>query len=232
MTRIRLSLLSLLAVFAVSGVASTSASALCSGVAPQHKCEWNPGNGVVETVNNPETVTFTLENTVSKLKVECKKVFAEGEVTNKTKNDTVKTVKFTGCTTGGGAACVVKTAGEPNGTVVVTKATTTLTERNTNVLADEFVGSGAGSEFVTLHFEEGGLAGCTAKKPNYPGTTKVEGQVAAECKQEAGSTTVVVLNFPATPLGGNALTAFGTAATLKGGPVKEKLTAGGNLDCV
>jgi|ERR1039458_5081473 hypothetical protein len=243
MLRIRLILLSLLAVFAVGAIASASASAACLG---GHLCVWEvqaTEGGAYAKVAAGEKLNVEDESVAGAAgefilkagtaEVKCKKVESYGTI-EETGKDIANVLRFTGCTTGL-TGCKVKSKGTAKvEEIVSTKIKTQLVTRGTgNVLADEFKGKGAGEEFVTLEFGK-------KQKPlsfkmeevcggGYPATTQVIGEIAEEVinvAEVAGVTPAQVESiFPATQLAGNTLEAFGVAATLTGKTI-QKLVPG------
>ena len=235
MSRVRLIMLSMLAVFAISAVASASASAssdewrVCeegtgTGIKyTEHKCTVESGTGKWEwkilAAGETRKVksaggTFTL--TALGKTITCAAVADKGTITGgKPGKDLAETITFTGCTTKQ-AGCSVKTAGQVNGTIVVTNIPTKLEQRKNakgeEVVVDNFeqkeepVGSEK-FQFVTLKFE-----GTCSEYPE----TKVKGTVAAEVVKGTGE-----LNFPSPGLEKDTLEAFGVGATLTGKDTQE-----------
>ena len=234
--RIRVLLMSLLAVVAVGAVASATASAhewkVCrEEVAATFKYKslaecWAGGvgtGGKWERLALPQEVTvsggtFTLAAGVKK--ITCTALTHKGFVETGGKDEATE-IKFTGCTTSQ-AGCSVKTAGEPNGTLKLTELDTLLVERKpagggAAKLADEFKPDPPHTAFVTLKFE-----GTCSEFPE----TEVTGQMAGFVENATEE-----LNFPSPELEGNTLRAFGKAAKLAG-KLKYKLVNGGNLEGV
>jgi hypothetical protein len=235
MSRIRLIMLSLFAMFAMSAVASATAQAECSGTTPEHKCIWEikeTSAGAFEELKTgeeanvlaSETTTFTL--TAGTTVIKCTHIESDGIlIGGKPGTDLAKFILFTGCTTNV-AECKVKSKGNTKaGEILVTDIHTKLVEREKagvkNILADNFeqkLHKGS-KEFVTLEtgkVEEVENAGtrfehkilktaCTG----VPTPSKVTGSVAAKVEGEK-------LNFPSPELSGNTLNAFGVAAKLEG----------------
>jgi len=231
MTRIRVVILTLLALFAISAVASASASAefkrlwdvceigggsgtkfdnhMCnSHLLTEQKWEWV----VKESPTYKEKVVssggvFTL--TAGGKKVECTAVTDKGTITGgKPGTDLTEEIKFTGCTANS-KKCTAE-SGATKGTIIVTNVPTVLIETG-GKLADEFKENTTTKEFVTIKFDE-----AWEPCPNFP-TTKVKGDVAAEVVAGTGE-----LNFPATPLTVPVhLEAFGVSATLVGKDTQE-----------
>jgi hypothetical protein len=226
MSRARTLLLSLLAMFVVIGVMSTTATA----AANQWLVNGVEASGQEVTSSGGE---FILSSTGKEVK--CKKVTDKGSVEANGKDETSE-IKFTGCAANeSGTECSIKSAGPPAkaGEIIVNNTTTELTERfstekQATVLADEFKGKAAKeNEFVTLEIGKKETSSgniMTEKCANLPETTKVTGQVAAQVNN-----TTEALEFPSKELKGNTLKAFGTAAKLTGS-VKQKLVAGGVLE--
>ena len=122
-------------------------------------------------------------------------------------------ILFYGCTTSQ-AGCLVKTAHQANGIILVPNVETRLVERATStgvtVLADEFKSKPAPiSAFVTLTFEAEAGKSCS----EFP-ETKVKGQVAGEVINLANGNTEI--KFPSPELKENTLEAFGAPAKLTG----------------
>jgi len=237
-SRIRIMLVSLLAVFAVGAVASSSASAfgkvfeVCqpksTGLYVNHKC--TETTGMLEEgvrwewqVIGP-TVKFEVESTGGEFKLTngvkesvCTAVTNTGQIEAGGKSDEVF-LKFTGCTNGPGTCEAFSPGKDGTKEIEVKDIDDQLVERLTNggggpVLADEFKeGDNPNNEFVTIEFEAPGTEACTGFT-----TIKVKGQVAGECKNvTVGGVGQTELNFPNPELQGNNLTAFGGASSLFG----------------
>jgi hypothetical protein len=187
----------------------------------EHKCN-TQAKALVErewefqTLAAAESSKVVSEGGEFKLTVEtkvitCKKVTDKGTITGGSPGtDLAAEIKFTECKTAQ-TGCLVKSAGQPNGTIVATNIPTVLVEREpggggAKKLADELKENATTKEFVTLKFEAEAGKSCS----EYP-ETKVKGQVAAETVTGTGE-----LNFPSPELKGNTLTAFGKAAKLTG----------------
>jgi len=168
------------------------------------KWQWNVlGAGVTKKVKSSGGA-FTL--TAGGKVVKCTAVTDKGTITGgKPGTDLAEVITFTGCTTKQ-AGCNVKTAGQLNGTIVVTEIPTKLEER-AGKLVDNFQQNTTTKEFVTLKFE-----GTCSEYPE----TKVKGTVAAEVVAGTGE-----LNFPATAIEKDTLEAFGVKATLTGKDTQE-----------
>jgi hypothetical protein len=231
-------LVSLLAVFALGAVTSASASAsndvweVCeeNKETPkeppvkydEHKCntkakalslrkwEWK----VLAAGKSYNTTSNIVAGTTEVLTVTGKAITCTGETDKGTitgpGKDLAETITFTGCTTSK-TGCLVKTAGQANGTIVLTKIPTKLEQRvvgGVEVLVDNFeqkeVSPGK-FEFVTLKFEP--KASC---EPTFPEETKVKGSVAAKVKTLTNGE--VELEFPSPALPGDSLEAFGVEA--------------------
>ena len=236
--RLKVLLVSLLAVFVVSAIASAAASAhewkVCrEEVAATFKYKslaecWTGGvgtGGKWERLALPQEVTstggtFTL--TAGVKKITCTAVTDKGFVEAGGKDEATE-ITFTGCTTNQtGGGCNVKTAGQPNGTIKVTELDTLLVERKPSgggaaKLADEFSPDPPHTAFVTLKFE-GTCSEFTE--------TEVTGQVAGFVENATEE-----LNFPSPELEGNTLRAFGKTAKLVGKD-KQKVVNGGKLEGV
>jgi len=206
-------ILSLLAVFAFSAVASASASAF--------SLRWHV-NGAEAAGQEVESAGGAFTLTAGGKVVTCTAVADTGNVEASGK-DLAKTITFTGCTADA-KACTAE-SGAVKGTIAVTNIPTQL-KKAEGKLVDNFeqkeVAPGK-FEFVTLKFDKSGAA-C----PNFP-ETKVKGGVAAEVENLAGGE--VELNFLAAGIEGDTLEAFGVEATLQGKDT-EHLTAGGTLEGV
>ena len=122
-------------------------------------------------------------------------------------------VLYYGCTTSQ-AGCLVRTAHQANGIILVPNIETKLVERATakgvTVLADEFKEKATLKEFVTLKFEPEAGKSCS----EFGTETKVKGQVAGEVINLANGNTEI--KFPSPELKENTLEAFGAAAKLAG----------------
>jgi hypothetical protein len=236
-------LVCLIAVIAFSAIASASASAfnleweVCekgTGTGTkfsEHKCnthlggteEWEFKKLVGTQKVTSKGGAFTLEVTGKKIK--CTSVTDKGTITGgKPGTDLAEEIVFTGCTTSQ-AGCKVRSTPPPIvafGTIVVTNIKTKL-EEVAGKLVDKFEQKEVENakkekvkEFVTLEFEAEAGKSCS----EFP-TTKVKGDVAAECKNLANGNVELVFPKPAiaqTPK----LEAFGLAATLTG-TVEEEL---------
>jgi hypothetical protein len=240
MHRLRVLLLSLLAVLAVSAIASASASAAFKLEWEAAKCEAQAGGKYEESECNKEGATKAFElvfkaltgaetrtiesESLSAFKLEagtkvitCQKNTGEGTAASAGKGEAT-TITFTECATSE-AGCNVKSAGQANGTIVVKAVPTKLVEREpggggVKKLANEFKENATTKEFVTLKFEPDAGKTCT----NFP-ETKVQGQVAAivENQTSGEENGDVNLTFPEpAELKGNTLKAFGIAAKLFG----------------
>jgi hypothetical protein len=231
--RLRVLLVSLLAVFAVSAIASASASAfnleweVCekgTGTGTkfgEHKCNTHPGGAeeweFKKLVGTKNVVSkggaFTLE--VAGKKITCTAVTDKGTITGgKPGTDLAEKIVFTGCKAGPNG-CKAKSAGGAAETIEVTNIKTKL-EEVAGKLVDKFEQKTVGTtkEFVTLEFE-----GATCAGEGFV-TTKVKGNVAAECKNLANGN--VELNFPTPAIAQTPkLEAFGLAATLTGTTEEE-----------
>jgi hypothetical protein len=229
--RLKVLLVSMLAVFAVSAVASGSASAneyqICE-VGGTEKFETNQCASKVATgtfswksvvgKHNVESTGGAFTLTAGGKKVKCTAVTNTGEIGPGGESDETN-ITFTGCTANAGACWADSPGhddgvGEKDGVIVVTDLDNQLVKRGT-ILADEFTENDATKEFVTLEFDT--IAGDAEGCPGFP-TTKVKGQVAGECTNiTAGeSAGEVELNFPEPELAGNTLEAFGVPASLVG----------------
>src|ERR1700726_78756 len=132
MTRMKVVLLSLLAVFAIGAVASASASAFskewqvckeagteefetnkCAKKASGGKFSWVSLTGTESLATTSTGGAFELKAGVKTIK--CTAVTDKGNI-KAAGADEATEIKFTGCTTGQ-AGCNVKSAGEPNGTI-------------------------------------------------------------------------------------------------------------------
>jgi hypothetical protein len=184
MTRIRLIMLSLLAVFAVSAVASASASAT-EGIV-EWKIGGNPFTGT-ETETSKGGV-FTLKAGIT---IECKKVKDTGSITQvagKAGTDAT-TVEFEECAIPGNANCTVTSENETNegaevnGTITV-KAKTELfepVETTPDIHYDRFTGEEAEGRFVTIEVDNAAGKTCLVKGEEYT----VTGKACAEAGPEA-----------------------------------------------
>jgi hypothetical protein len=235
MTRIRLILLSLLAVFAFGAVTVASASAasndeweVCEEVAgagkepptkyDEHKCntrekalalrkwQWN----VLTAGHSYNVVSNNVTVTTSVLTVGGKVITCTGE-TNKgtiTGGKPGKDLVETATFTGcttKQAGCKVKTVGQPNGTIVLTNIPTKLEQRK-NAKGEEVVVDNFEQNATTKEFVTLKFEGTCSEYPE----TKVKGSVAAEVKNLSNGE--VELNFPSPKLEKDTLEAFGLAA--------------------
>jgi hypothetical protein len=218
MSRIRVGLLSLLAVLAVGATMSASASA--------H--EWKINGTVVNTSLAVTSTGGQFQLVAGTNVAQCTGVTDKGTV-NKGGADEATEIKFTGCTTNE-TGCLVKSAGAPAkaGEIIVTSIPTLLvtgkTSTGTEVVADEFKQK-ANGEFVTLETGKKEIASNTLTEicTTFPHASKVTGHVAAIV--ENGTQT---LNFPNPELQGNTLVAFGKNAKLFGSD-QQALVKGGTL---
>jgi hypothetical protein len=235
--RLKVLLVSMLAVFAVSAIASASASAfklewewakcvkVAAGTGLYKDAECNALGGAKEfelkykpVVAADEPLVIEAEGGETKLTaggkvVTCTAVKAEGTIKTKGEDEVENGITFTGCTANAGA-CFAFSPGQPEETIVVSDIDTQLVERG-GKLADEFKENDATKEFVTIEFEEKGEVGEDSKAcPGFP-TTKVTGQVAAlvENVTSGEGNGDVSLNFPSPELSGNTLKAFGVKAS-------------------
>jgi hypothetical protein len=231
MSRIKVIMVAMLAVFALGAVASASASAApvweeCAGTGTLKGPLCEPGStgtaGWVE-VKVAKAVTSSGGEFILKAgtnEVKCTKVTDKGTV-GPGSVDLAEEIKFEDCTTAT-KGCEVKNKGGTLGTVVVTEIPTKLEEIEGKVV-DTFSQKTVGTtkEFVTLEF-----SGSTCSAAGYT-TTKVKGDVAAEVKNETNGT--VTLTFPKTAIPvATKLEAFGVSATLSGSD-NEKLASGVGL---
>jgi len=243
MSRSRLIMLSLLAVFAIGAVTSASASAfkleteVCkekagAGTEPPEKFNNLHCNSKTKALAERKwewvalmgTETEKLISAGGEFKlaagtktVTCKKVLDLGTVTSAGKGEATR-ITFEECSTSE-TGCLVKSPEGTNGTVVVTKVPTALVEREPSgggpkKLAVEFKENATSKEFVTLQFEKSGGGACSTLPE-----TKVKGQVAAEVTNLLNGNQE--LNFPSPELKGNSLEAFGVAAKLTGKDTEE-----------
>jgi hypothetical protein len=211
MSKVRLIILSLMAVFAISAVASASASA------EEHLWLVNGARATGQAVLGVGGL-FTL--TAGAKVVTCHKIHSLGTVTGM--NDLATSIHFLECEAGASGACLPFTAegGSVPGLILLLNIPTLLTLRLTStkvlVVADEFKENATTKEFVTLKFSG---TGCGTEFPE----TKVKGNVAAVVDNSTQS-----LLFTSPELKGNTLEAFGVAAKFVG-TTNQTLTAGGTL---
>jgi len=225
--RLRLLLVSVMAVFAISAVASGSASAVEWQVCQkggtenfkEHHC--TPGteesHGEWSWLPIAAGTKVPVESTGGEFKLEgagnssvCKHVTNTGEIEPGGKSKT--SLVFTECTNGTGKCeAFAPAANDGTGTIDVSGITDQLVERG-GKLADEFKENTTTHEFATIEFEVPGTEAC-AETP----TTKVKGQVAGESNNITvagqGETELI---FPKPALVGNSLEAFGVKASLFG----------------
>ncbi len=205
MSKVRLIVLSMFAVLAVSAVASASASA--------HEFLEN-GVGITSTL----TVTSTggLFRLVAGTKViDCESANGSGLVLPGGKSF-VHDIHFLNCKTGQ-TKCAVHSIGASNGLILLVNVPDLLVER-AGVLADEFQENPTTKEFITLQFTAETGGSCS----EYP-ETKVKGQVAAKVNNVTES-----LEFTEPELTGNSLEAFGKTAKFFG-TAKQSLGGGNKL---
>ena len=236
MTRIRMVILSVLAVFALSAVASAAASAFnlqwevcknvgakkgsfdtnsCKAAGGENEFEWKK----LEAGESLNIVSWIVPGTSFALTVGTKVITCTGAadagtITGGKPGTGNISVLFYGCTTSQ-AGCLVKTAHQANGVILVPNIATVLVEREpggggAKKLADEFKAKPAPlNEFVTLKFEPEAGKSCS----EFP-ETKVKGQVAGEVINLANGNGEI--KFPSPELKGNTLESFGAAAKLTG----------------
>ncbi len=180
----------------------------------EHKCNAGKGTGewswkVLEAGKSYKVVSNKVAGsgpevlTVGAKVISCTEVTNKGTITGGTPGtDLAETITFTGCTTKQ-AGCLVKSAGQANGTIVLSNIPTKLEQRlvgEEEILVDNFEQNVTTKEFVTLKFE-----GTCSEYPE----TKVKGNVGAEVKNLTNAE--VELHFkPELP--GNTLEAFGVKA--------------------
>jgi hypothetical protein len=212
MSRVKLMIVSLLAVFAVGALSASSALAA-------H--EWLR-NGAALTKTEEvlsEGALFAL-NAAGK-EISCKKLKDIADISPGTKS-LVLDLHFLECVTTV-ATCFVHSPGAANGLILVGDAPDelVLVENHSGVvvLADEFKENPNSKEFVTLEFEPE-----SACKPAGYVKTKVKGHVAGEVSGE-------LITFPNPELKGNTLEAFGSASTFFGDD-KQMFTLGGTLSAI
>jgi hypothetical protein len=212
MSRIKLMIVSLLAVFAVGAVSASSALAA-------H--EWLR-NGAALTKTEEVLSEGSLFVLIAAGKeVHCEKLKDIADISPGTKS-LILDLHFLECVTAI-PACLVHSKGAANGLILVGDAPDELvlaeTHGGAKVLADEFKENPTSKEFVTLEFEP--EASC---KPSGYVTTKVQGHVDGEVSGE-------LITFPNPELKGNTLSAFGAAASLFGDD-KQMFTLGGTLSAI
>ena|ERR1039458_6363487 len=178
----------------------------------EHKCSTKSGTGkwswkVLETGKSYKVVSNNVTGASSVLTVAGKEIKCTAETNKGTitgpGTDLAETITFTGCTTKQ-AGCLVKSAGQLNGTIVLTNIPTKLEQRlvgEEEILVDNFEQNVTTKEFVTLKFE----GTCSEYFE-----TKVKGDVAAEVINLANGE--VELDFPEPELPGNTLNAFALKA--------------------
>ncbi len=220
MSKVRLIMMSVLAVFAAGAVASTSASAHNG-----HQFLVN-GAGITSTLNVLSNGGLFLL-AAGTLSIHFKKATGVGTV-SPNGLDFATEIHFLECSTGAtncDVHSIVGGASSPEGLIVVTNIETELIETENpatkkQVLADLFKQKTvAGTkEFVTLGFTALAAEACK----EYP-ETKVKGSVAAKVNNATEE-----LEFPKPELAASSLTAFGKAATLTGNAT-QMLTNGGAL---
>ena len=237
MSRTRLVMLSLLAVFAISAAASASSASafnlkweVCeegTGAGTKytgHKCTTPSGTGkwewkVLAAGETRNIVSWIVPGTTYVLTVgtrviTCTGAEDAGTITGGTPGTDNIRVLFYGCTTSQ-VGCLVKTAHQANGIILVPNIETKLVERESSgggakKLADEFKETASLKEFVTLKFEPEAGKSCS----EFGTETKVKGQVAGEAINLANGNTEI--KFPSPELKGNTIEAFGRPAKLTG----------------
>ena len=172
MLKLRLLVISALAVLAASATASTSAYA--------HEFT-NNGVGITQTLSIlSQGGLFTFA--AGAKTITCHKVTDRGLVLTGGR-DLANEIHFLECLTGQ-AGCDVHSHGAPNGLILWQNIPTLLVDRETigkvKILADEFKSNPTTKEFVTLLFLA--LAGGSCSE--YGTSTKIKGQIAAEVKGE------------------------------------------------
>jgi hypothetical protein len=166
--RLRVLLVSLLAVCAVSAVASASASALPA---------WTV-NGVRQTGGGTETITSsggTFKLTAPGLvTLECTAETDSGTVTFTTPGKDAATITFTGCKVVGNASCVVTDAVHKVAGSITVSVATELVEPvpGSGVIYDVFSPPAGGMTFVEIE-----LSNCGALNGTYKVTGKTCGRV-------------------------------------------------------
>ena len=194
--RLRVMLVSLLAVFAVSAVASASASAapewyVCeegTGAGTkftEHKCTTVSGTGKWEWIKlvgtkkvkskNKAGVSFVFEGEAGgvKVKITCKKVKDIGTITQGAPGKDTETAEFEECVVDkpGPGLCVVSGGGGGAGTIIATVLTKLVVE---GTVGDEQEPE-AGKPFVTLEFANKGTEVCPLKGQAFPVTGSAVG---------------------------------------------------------
>jgi hypothetical protein len=178
----------------------------CATKAAGGKFSWEVlGAGVTENITSKKVPGSGPEVLTAGGKVvSCTEVTNKGTITGgKPGTDLASTITFTGCTTKQ-PGCLVKSAGQSNGTIVLSNIPTKLEQRpvgEEEILVDNFEQNATTKEFVTLKFE-----GTCSEYPE----TKVKGNVGAEVINLSNGE--VELHLPSPELPGDTLEAFGVRA--------------------
>jgi len=232
MSRVRLILLSIIAVLAMSAVTAAAASA--------DEWEVQPAEfGMYQKITGEEE--FNLEATGNEFKlvagtleVKCAKVTSVAEIF-KTGGGEAETIWFRECTTNN-TECKLKSKGTAKvGEIVVLDITTQLGKGNNGgaaKLTNEFKENAVTKEFVSLEVGKKQKAGTYKMEEvcgSFPLTSKVLGNVSAfanNIAEVAGTHPAETeLNFPTPEITTNTLEAFGKAAKLFG-TTTQKLIPG------
>lgn len=212
MSKVKVIVLSLLTVLAVSATATAFASAhqwLKNGAALTQTEAVLSSGGVFELVSASVNIT-------------CQTVADTGVVLIGTM-DEATSIHFLNCTTNK-AGCDVSSVGATRGLIQVSNILTELAlKENANketIVADEFKENAANKAFVTLLFTSLTAGACNP----IPEQVKIIGHISAEINN-----TTEELIFPEHEVKGNTLEfSNGVAAKLKGSD-KQMLTSGGSL---
>jgi hypothetical protein len=210
-SRLMTSLASLLAIAALSAVATASASAhtwLKNGSPLTKSEEMTISGGVLELVAGPKAT-------------KCTGLTGKGTVKTGGSSELAE-MKATGCKTGQ-PGCKVRTMGQPYGTVVMSGIPGLLVERekptHETVLAQELKRNPTSLEFMTLQFAPEPGQTCS----EYGIETRINGQVAGVVRNATEE-----VEFANPELKGNTLEGFGVAMKLFTA-YTQKLTLGGSL---
>ena len=203
--RIRVLLVSLLAVFAIGAVAAGSASGAVrvwkscekvtagTGQFEKNTCEGAAGTkewkiveliaGKTKAVTTLKNTPYTLKSAVGGAEVLIKCTTEKGEVEKinggAPGTDEAKTLKFSGCVVEKPLKCVVRSS-EPLGevgTIETKELKSVLVENPTKTKVEElFEPKAIGGNFVVVEFKNKGLEECVLKNKVFP----IEGTVVAE----------------------------------------------------
>jgi len=221
MSRIRIIMLSMLAVFAVSAIASAPASAAHFCVVKGEKCEKFTGTKEV-TDKNVSGKTFVLKSTLAGIEIviTCKALTSTGTITEPGATDT-DSQSFTECTVTKPAenGCLVNSPGKAAGTIEVSKTVTKLVEAYENnkkekikALADEF--KPENQTFVEIV-----ISNCSTTALN--GTFPVKGVDFGNCTGSHGTILMFSASSSDLTFDGNVASLTGEAETVVKGTTEK-----------